>query len=882
MGQKYTYFFGGELTEGEKSMRSLLGGKGANLAEMCRIGLPIPPGFTVTTEACANYHQSKDQISIELEEQIIDSLNSLEKFRGARFGDPDNPLMLSVRSGAAISMPGMMDTVLNLGINDEVLEGIANKTGNRRFALDLYRRFIDMFGDVVMGVKHSFFDKELISIKNRKGVQHDQELDIEDLEELIQRYQRVYEKHVSQPFPKDPLKQLLLSVSAVFRSWNTARAVKYRQIHSITHLFGTAVNVQCMVFGNMGESSGTGVLFTRNPATGEDLLYGEYLINAQGEDVVAGIRTPEPIAKLEKQNPVIYKQILGITQHLESHFKDMQDVEFTIEEGELFILQTRTGKRSGEAALRIAVEMVENGLVDKAAAVSSLVSPDHLNQLLHPHFKDLSSYKDQILAIGLPASPGAAVGTIVFSAEAAENAAKEGKAVILLRIETSAEDVGGMHAAAGILTARGGMTSHAAVVARGWGKCCVAGCKELDIDYGKLRVQIGEEFFGEGDYLSLNGTTGEVVRGRQELEQPQLSGNFETFMSWVDPFRKIGVRGNADNGNDAQHALDFGAQGIGLCRTEHMFFEENRILLFQEMIIAATEEDRRLALSKLLPFQKADFLEIFRIMAGLPVTIRLLDPPLHEFLPHDLEEQKEVAKDLGVSLQRIHNRLETLIESNPMMGHRGCRLGIVYPEITEMQTKAILGAALELKREGVEVIPEIMIPLVGTLEEFRHQKNVVQKVANQLFEQEGESIHFLVGTMIEVPRAALMADELAKEAEFFSFGTNDLTQMTFGFSRDDATKFLPNYIEKGILPDDPFQTLDQEGVGKLLKIAKKKGRTSSPHLKLGICGEHGGDPASVEFCCRIGLDYLSCSPFRLPLARLAAAQAALKMGKEEV
>ncbi len=874
--KKYVYRFGGGQAEGNKDMRDLLGGKGANLAEMSAIGLPVPPGFTITTEACAYYHEHSGKWPEGLEEQVREGIRHIEQLMDARFGDPENPLLVSVRSGAAISMPGMMDTVLNLGINDRVVEGLARRTNNERFAYDAYRRFIDMFGDVVMGVKHDYFEEVLDALKQEKGVKEDTELDAEALKELVRRYKEVYRQHTGSLFPEDPYEQLYKAINAVFASWNSERAVKYRQIHKIRGLLGTAVNVQAMVFGNMGERSGTGVCFTRNPATGEKELYGEFLINAQGEDVVAGIRTPKSISELKQIMPEVYEELVRLAELLERHYKNMQDIEFTVQEGKLFILQTRNGKRTGVAAVKIAVDMVDEGLVDKKTAVRDLVEPAHLDQLLHPRFKDETAYKDRVIGHGLPASPGAAVGQVVFTAEDAEAWKAQGKRVILVRVETSPEDVGGMHAAEGILTSRGGMTSHAAVVARGWGKPCVAGCGDIVIDYRTKTFRAGDVVVKEGDWISINGSTGEVILGKEELVEPSLSGDFARFMAWVDEFRTLGVRTNADTPQDARKAVEFGAEGIGLCRTEHMFFEGDRILAMREMILASTLEERKAALAKLLPYQKEDFRGIFREMAGKPVTIRLLDPPLHEFLPHDEKEQEELARALNIPVETVRAKVETLKEFNPMLGHRGCRLGITYPEITEMQTRAILEAAVELKQEGVEVYPEIMVPLVGTREEIEHQRRVIEETAEKVFQEKGDRVDYLVGTMIEVPRAALVADQIAEVAEFFSFGTNDLTQLTFGYSRDDAGKFLPYYIENKILKDDPFQTLDREGVGQLVRMGTERGRAARPSLKVGICGEHGGDPASVAFCYEVGLDYVSCSPFRVPIARLAAAQAHLR------
>jgi len=879
--EKYVYKFSKDHSDGNRNMKPLLGGKGAGLAEMSSIGLPVPPGFTITTEACHHYHTNQDKWPGGLDGQVKEGIKFIEDAMDANFGDPSNPLLVSVRSGAAISMPGMMDTVLNLGLNEKVVEGLAKKTGNERFAYDSYRRFIDMFGNVVMHVSHDYFEHAIEALKKEKNVENDIDLSTEDLKVLVERYKAIYKKQTGDEFPTEPKEQLTLAINAVFDSWNSDRAIKYRRLNKITGLIGTAVNVQTMVFGNMGDSSATGVCFTRNPATGEHKLYGEFLKNAQGEDVVAGIRTPQPIKKLSEEMPEAYAQLLELTTQLETHYQNMQDIEFTIQEGNLFMLQTRNGKRTGPAALKIAIDFVEKGLVDEKEAVLNLVEPGHLDQLLHPQFSDPDGYKDKVIASGLPASPGAAVGQVVFDSEKAEQAQEDGKKVVLVRIETSPEDVGGMAAAEGIVTSRGGMTSHAAVVARGWGKPCVAGCGDIVINYEKKFFTNGEMEVHEGDWISMNGTTGEVILDKQPLEKPDISGHFEAFMSWVDENRTMNVRANADNPNDAQQARDFGAEGIGLCRTEHMFFEGDRIESVREMIMADNEEERRKALGKLLPLQKSDFLGIFKAMSGLPVTIRLLDPPLHEFLPHTDKEIKEMANNLGVSEEKIHDKLEKLKEFNPMLGHRGCRLGVTYPEITEMQAQAILEAAVELKKKGQEIVPEIMVPLVGTVEEFVDQKEVINKTAEKVFNKAGDSVEYMVGTMIEIPRAALTADEIAKEAEFFSFGTNDLTQMTFGYSRDDAGKFLSQYLDKKILQTDPFQVLDQKGVGQLVQMGTERGRSSRKNLKVGICGEHGGEPNSVEFCHRTGLNYVSCSPFRVPIARLAAAQANLREQKEK-
>ncbi len=874
---QYVYRFGGGEAEGHKGMKQLLGGKGANLAEMSSIGLPVPPGFTISTEACQFYSAKGHQWPEGLEDEVRDGIAHVERIMDAKLGDPENPLLVSVRSGAAVSMPGMMDTVLNLGMNDDVVEGLARRSGNERFAYDAYRRFIDMFGDVVMGVSHEHFEEAIEALKTERGVANDVDLSADDLKTLVERYKAIYRKHTGHMFPEDPFEQLRFSVNAVFGSWDSDRAVKYRRINRITGLLGTAVNVQAMVFGNMGDSSGTGVLFTRNPSTGEHKLYGEFLVNAQGEDVVAGIRTPEDISEMANEFPKAYEELVDVTNRLEEHYKNMQDIEFTVQDQRLFILQTRNGKRTGPAALKIAVDMVRDGLVEEASAVRELVEPTHLDQLLHPQFENPESYEGRVIGTGLPASPGAAVGQVVFTADEAEQWNAEGKQVILVRIETSPEDVGGMDAAQGILTSRGGMTSHAAVVARGWGKPCVAGCGNVVINYRDRTFTNGNVTIKEGDWISINGTTGEVISGKEPLVEPELSGDFREFMEWVDRFRTMKVRTNADTPQDAQKALEFGAEGIGLCRTEHMFFEADRISAMREMILADDEEARRKALAKLLPYQKEDFAGIFRAMNGKPVTVRLLDPPLHEFLPHDEAGQKETADNLGVSIEKIKAKVEALHEFNPMLGHRGCRLGISYPEITEMQARAIIEAAVEVKKDGVDVLPEIMVPLIGTVEEFRHQKKLIDATARSVFREKGDRVEYLVGTMIEVPRAALMAHEIAKEAEFFSFGTNDLTQMTFGYSRDDAGTFLPYYVENKILPDDPFQALDREGVGQLVKLGTERGRSARNDLKVGICGEHGGEASSVAFCYGAGLDYVSCSPFRVPIARLAAAQAALRI-----
>ncbi|KAL3680159.1 hypothetical protein R1sor_023115 [Riccia sorocarpa] len=871
------YLFGKGISQGNKGMKSLLGGKGANLAEMSSIGLSVPPGLTITTETCREYNDLGNKLPEGLWEEVLEALKSTEEIMQAKLGDPSAPLLLSVRSGAAISMPGMMDTVLNLGLNDEVVAGLCTKSGER-FAYDSYRRFIDMFGDVVMGVSHSLFEQELEDLKSSRGVTQDTDLTTEDLKELVQKYKQVYRTAKGSDFPTDPLEQLRLAVLAVFDSWNSPRAIKYRSINQISGLQGTAVNVQAMVFGNMGPTSGTGVLFTRNPSTGEKKLYGEYLINAQGEDVVAGIRTPEDIDTMRQALPDAYQELVENCDILEDHYKDMMDIEFTVQEGRLWMLQCRSGKRTGAGAVKIAVDMVKESFVDARAAIK-MVEPQHLDQLLHPQFENPAAYKDKVIATGLPASPGAAVGQIVFTAEDAEAWHAQGRQAILVRNETSPEDVGGMHAAEGILTARGGMTSHAAVVARGWGKCCVSGCSEIRVNEINKTLTAGNQTLQEGDWISLNGTTGEVVLGKQPLAPPAISGDLGEFMSWVDEARRLKVMANADTPEDALAARNNGAEGIGLCRTEHMFFaSDDRIKAVRQMIMAGDVEQRLVALDKLLPYQRSDFEGIFRVMDGLPVTIRLLDPPLHEFLPEgDIEEiVAELAEATGVEEGDILSRIEKLSEVNPMLGFRGCRLGISYPELTEMQARAIFQAATSMVHEGVTVLPEIMVPLVGTPQELADQVAVIHRVAQKVFSETGTTLSYKVGTMIEIPRAALVADQIAQHADFFSFGTNDLTQMTFGYSRDDVSKFLPIYLSQGILQNDPFEVLDQAGVGQLIKMATERGRQARPDLKVGVCGEHGGEPSSVEFFACAGLDYVSCSPFRVPIARLAAAQAAIK------
>lgn len=875
MSKKYVYLF----SEGDASMRNLLGGKGANLAEMTSLGLPVPQGFTVTTEACTRYYEDGETIAPEIVEQIYDAMEKLEGIVGKKFGDVNNPFLVSVRSGARVSMPGMMDTVLNLGLNDETVEGLAKLTNNERFAYDSYRRFIQMFSDVVMGIEKSHFDEIMDDIKAKNGITDDSDLTAENLKEMVKRFKDLYKSIQGEDFPQDPKAQLLAAVEAVFRSWNNPRAIVYRRMNDIPGDWGTAVNVQAMVFGNMGEDSGTGVAFTRNPATGENKLYGEYLINAQGEDVVAGIRTPESIDKLKEVMPEIYDQFVEIAEKLEKHYKDMQDMEFTIEKGKLYMLQTRNGKRTAVAALKIAVDLVNEGLITKEQALLQ-IDPKQLDTLLHPTFEPNALKAATPIAKGLPASPGAATGRVYFTAEAAAEAANNGEKVILVRQETSPEDIEGMYAAEGILTSRGGMTSHAAVVARGIGTCCVAGCGEAQINEATKTMTIAGKTFKEGDYISLDGSTGYVYEGELPTQAPEVSGNFATLMEWADEFRRLEIRTNADTPRDAKQALEFGAQGIGLCRTEHMFFEEDRIPAMREMIIARNEEERRKALEKLLPMQKGDFKAIYEVMGDRPVTIRLLDPPLHEFLPHTDAEIRALATDMGLTFEELKATIVELQELNPMLGHRGCRLAVTYPEIAEMQTRAIIEAAVEVREEkGYNILPEIMIPLVGDVKELRYVKDVVVRTAEAVMEEKGVKVSYEVGTMIEVPRAALLADEIAKEAEFFSFGTNDLTQMTFGFSRDDVAKFLDDYYDKQIFESDPFARVDQKGVGKLVKMAAELGRSARPDIKLGVCGEHGGDPSSIEFFNLVGLDYVSCSPFRVPIARLAAAQAAIKQGK---
>ena len=908
---KYVYSFGDRKADGNASMKALLGGKGANLAEMNLIGVPVPPGFTITTDVCTLYFDKGQEATVELlRKEVEAAVKTVEDIMGTKFGDRENPCLLSVRSGSRASMPGMMDTVLNLGLNDTAVEGIARKTGNERFAWDSYRRFVQMFGDVVLGMKpeskedHDPFEVIIDQIKEEKGVDLDTQLSTDDLKEMVRRFKEAVKNSTGKDFPEDPWEQLWGSVMAVFNSWMNPRAITYRKLNNIPAEWGTAVNVQAMVFGNMGLSSGTGVAFTRDAATGEDIFNGEYLLNAQGEDVVAGIRTPQEITlegsrrwatlqnvseeeraskfpSLEEAMPEIYQELNTLEQKLEDHYRDMQDLEFTIQEGKLWILQTRGGKRTGAAMVRIAIEMMKQGIISKNEAIMR-VEPNKLDELLHPVFDNNALAKASVMAKGLPASPGAANGQIVFHADDAEAWAAKGKKIILVRIETSPEDLSGMNVAEGILTARGGMTSHAAVVARGMGKCCVSGAGKIKIDYKTRTITMNDKTFKEGDFISLNGTTGEVYDGQVATKDPELSGYFGQLMELANKKSRMLVRTNADTPNDATVARNFGAQGIGLCRTEHMFFGGEKIIAMREMILAADEKGRREALDRLLPIQREDFEGIFEAMKDLPVTVRLLDPPLHEFVPHDDKGQQEMAKVMNVPVETIKSKINELAEFNPMLGHRGCRLGNTYPEITEMQARAIIEAALNLKARGIKVMPEIMIPLTGTYEEMKMQEDIVRETIQKVFDERNDSIKHLVGTMIEIPRAAIIADEIAKSAEFFSFGTNDLTQMTFGYSRDDAGSFLDVYLNKGILKHDPFQVLDQVGVGQLVKMAVKRGRKTRPDIKLGICGEHGGEPSSVMFCHEAGLDYVSCSPYRVPIARLAAAQAAVieKMAKK--
>ena len=905
MEKKRVYTFGNGAAEGRADMKNLLGGKGANLAEMNLIGVPVPPGFTITTEVCTEYNElGRDYVISVLKDEVEKAIEEIERLTGTKFGDKDNPCLVSVRSGARVSMPGMMDTVLNLGLNDESVEGIAKKTGNARFAWDSYRRFIQMYGDVVLGLKPQTkedidpFEEIMDEVKQAKGIHHDTELSTEDLKELVKRFKLAVKERTGNDFPENPWDQLWGAVCAVFDSWMNERAIFYRKMNNIPEEWGTAVNVQAMVYGNMGNTSGTGVAFTRDAATGEDIFNGEYLINAQGEDVVAGVRTPQQITlegsrrwakqqgiseeeraakypSLEESMPECAKELIEVQQKLEDYFKDMQDLEFTIQDGKLWLLQTRSGKRTGGAMVKIAMDMLRQGYIDEKTALKRC-DPEKLDELLHPVFdkKALSAAKP--VTRGIPASPGAATGQIVFHADEAEEWASNGKKVILCRIETSPEDLRGMATAQGILTARGGMTSHAAVVARGMGKCCVSAANNMVIDYKARTLTINGKEMKEGDWISIDGTTGYVYEGKIQTQDAELNDDFSALMELADKYARMEVRTNADTPRDARTARNFGAKGIGLCRTEHMFFEDDKILAMREMILAKDEQGRRKALEKLLPLQKTDFKGIFRTMDGLPVTIRLLDPPLHEFVPHDEKGQMEMAKVMGISYKDIHDRVEDLIESNPMLGLRGCRLGNLYPEITEMQARAIIEAALELKKEGVEAIPEIMVPLTGIVHEFKAQKEIIESTIKKVFSEQNDSVEYKIGTMIEIPRAALTAHRIAEEADFFSFGTNDLTQMTFGYSRDDVAKFLPMYIDKGFLKHDPFAVLDQKGVGRLMRMAIQEGRSVKPTLKCGLCGEHGGEPSSVKFCHTIGLNYVSCSPFRVPIARLAAAQAAIE------
>lgn len=893
--------FGNKTADGGKELKNLLGGKGANLAEMSLIGIPVPPGFTITTEVCTAYHQNGKEALIEvLRKDIKKGIQHIESIMGQKYGDVENPLLVSVRSGARVSMPGMMDTVLNLGLNEEVVEGLIRKTSNERFVWDSYRRFIQMYGSVVLGMKaenkedEDSFEEIINELKSERNINLDTEFTVEDLKKLVKEFKVIVHKRTGRDIPTDPWEQLWESIMAVFDSWNGNRALYYRKMHGYPSDWGTAVNVQAMVFGNMGENSATGVCFTRDAGSGENVFNGEYLMNAQGEDVVAGIRTPQQITKLgserwaklarvdeverkekypslEELLPSLYEELNGYQKKIEEHYRDMQDMEFTIQEGRLWILQTRNGKRTGTAMIKIAVDLLNEGLIDKKEALLR-IEPMKLDELLHPVFDTEALEKAHVIAQGLPASPGAATGQIVFFADEAENF----KNTILVRIETSPEDLEGMNLARGILTARGGMTSHAAVVARGMGKCCISGAGALNIDYRNRLMRVGDKEYHEGDWISLNGSTGNIIEGKVATVEPELSGELSEILELSDAFSKMKVRTNADTPKDALAARNFGALGIGLTRTEHMFFGHDRIRAMREMILATTRNGRKRALKELLPMQRSDFEGIFEAMQGLPVTIRLLDPPLHEFVPHELAQQKELAKDMHISVKAVKSRVDELKEFNPMLGHRGCRLGITYPEITAMQARAIIEAALNLKKKGIEVKPEIMVPLVGALNEYRQQEEIIRKVAEEVFAERNDRIDFLVGTMIEVPRAALTADLIAKQAEFFSFGTNDLTQMVYGFSRDDAGKFLPDYYKNGILINDPFEKLDQEGVGELIKTAIEKGRSVNPKLKIGICGEHGGEPSSIEFCYKVGMDYVSCSPFRVPIARVASAQAAIR------
>ncbi len=876
---KYVYLF----QEGNATMRNLLGGKGANLAEMANLGLPVPNGFTISTEACTAYYNEGKEISEEIKNQIFDALKKLEELQGKKFGDTSDPLLVSVRSGARASMPGMMDTILNLGLNDEAVEGFAQKTNNPRFAYDSYRRFIQMYSDVVMEVNKSFFEKIIDELKEEKGIKYDTEMNVEDLKELVKRFKAVYREHMNgEEFPQEPIEQLMGAVKAVFRSWDNPRAIVYRRMNDIPGDWGTAVNVQAMVFGNMGETSGTGVAFTRNPSTGEKGIYGEYLINAQGEDVVAGVRTPQPITQLENDMPEVYAEFMELANKLENHYRDMQDMEFTIQEGKLYFLQTRNGKRTAPAAIKIACDLVDEGMISEEEAVMRIEAKS-LDQLLHPTFNAEALKNGEVIGSALPASPGAAAGYVVFTAEEAKKLGKGGKGdrVILVRLETTPEDIEGMVASQGILTVRGGMTSHAAVVARGMGTCCVSGCGEIIINEEAKSFELGGYTFNEGDYISLDGSTGKIYKGDIQTEEATVSGNFGRIMAWADARRKLKVRTNADNPRDTKKAIELGAEGIGLCRTEHMFFEADRIPAIRKMILSETVEAREEALKALIPFQKGDFKAMYKELKGLPMTVRYLDPPLHEFLPTVEADIIALANEMDVTVEHLKHKISDLHEFNPMMGHRGCRLAVTYPEIARMQTRALMEAAIEVsEEEGIEIIPEIMIPLVGEKKELKFVKDVVVEEAEKVKSEKNSNIEYHIGTMIEIPRAALTADAIAEEAEFFSFGTNDLTQMTFGFSRDDAGKFLDAYYQNKIYEQDPFARIDITGVGTLVEMAAEKGRSVRPDIKLGICGEHGGDPASVEFCHNVGLTYVSCSPFRVPIARLAAAQAAIKASEK--
>ena len=874
MAKKFVYLF----SEGDASMRNLLGGKGANLAEMTKLGMPVPQGFTITTEACTQYYEDGEVINDEIQAQIMEYIDKMEEITGKKFGDLENPLLVSVRSGARASMPGMMDTILNLGLNEEVVEVMAQKSGNPRWAYDCYRRFIQMYSDVVMEVGKAYFEELIDKMKEEKGVTQDVDLTADDLKTLAEQFKAEYKSKVGSDFPRDAKEQLMGAVKAVFRSWNNPRAIVYRRMNDIPGSWGTAVNVQMMAFGNMSDTSGTGVAFTRNPSTGEKALFGEYLINAQGEDVVAGVRTPKPIAKLAEDMPEVYQQFVDIAQKLEDHYRDMQDMEYTIENGKLYMLQTRNGKRTAAAALKIAVDLVAEGKISKEDALLQ-VDPKQLDALLHPTFNADALKNAKVLCKGLPASPGAGAGKVYFTAEEAVAAAEKGEKVILVRQETSPEDIEGMNAAQGIMTARGGMTSHAAVVARGMGRCCVAGVDAIKVNEAEKTFTCGDKVFKEGDVISLDGSTGNVYEGAIETQEANISGDFETFMEWADSVRTLQVRTNADTPRDAKQAAAFGAEGIGLCRTEHMFFEESRIAAVREMIVSKTVEQREKALAKILPMQQGDFEELYRALEGHPVVIRFLDPPLHEFVPQNDDDIKALADEMGLTFEELKATCDGLKEFNPMLGHRGCRLAVTYPEIAKMQTTAVIQAALKVNSEGMAVTPEIMIPLVGDVNELKYVKKVVCDTADAIIAEAGSDLKYEVGTMIEIPRAALLADEIAKEAEFFSFGTNDLTQMTFGLSRDDAGKFLDDYYAKKIYESDPFAKLDQAGVGKLVKMAAELGRSVRPDITLGICGEHGGDPSTIEFCHNVGLNYVSCSPFRVPIARLAAAQAKIKQDR---